>query len=198
MTILWSVRTWASASTRLSWRDYASVWYAWACVSAHYVGDYTLLFLSKTFLWSLGWCTRQSNHEIDTQSCWPEHIHIQMNHLNSPGCLPSNYSSPQYICFSACIMLWSWYECIRWLGCFPSSFCQPLLLLLPSPGLAYPCTSQIKWFHAKVKSSSCLMYASLSQSPSIPNIHPFVFPRRPSTTPHDIYWVAAGREKGAL
>lgn len=62
------------------------VLYAWACVSAYYVSDYTLLFLSKTCLRSLGWCTRQSNLEIDTQSCWPEHIHIQLtNHLNVSG-----------------------------------------------------------------------------------------------------------------
>ena len=56
--------------------------HVWAHIK---VGDYTLFFLSKTFLWSLGWCTRQSNHEIDTQSPLPDHIHVQMNHLNCSG-----------------------------------------------------------------------------------------------------------------
>lgn len=86
MSILWSVSTSKCASTCHSGRDYANTAYSMhEHVWAHIIRDYTLLFLSKTFLWSLGWCTRQSNHEIDTQSCWPEHIHIQMNHLNGPG-----------------------------------------------------------------------------------------------------------------
>lgn len=39
------------------------------------------------------------------------------------------------------------------------------------------------------------MYASLSHSPSIPNIHPFVLLRHPSATQPDIYWVVAGKGK---
>lgn len=74
--------------------------------------------------------------KLTPNPCWPVHIHIQINHLNSPGHR-----------FRAFLVIIHQYEIIAFIFpsqemgaygvlniSFPPPVCQPLLLLLPSPG----------------------------------------------------------------
>lgn len=95
------------------------------------------------------------------------------------------------MCVMFCSQDMKAYSCLRHFFPLLSLSSSCCCFLLPA---GIPCTSLITWFHAKVKSSSCLMCASLTQFPSFPSVN-LSSSFTSCYTPPDIFRESAQREK---